>query len=192
MIMENIINLISNYFMTSEHWVIRNNESSMDIESCNGQATIDESLRACALCVALNRTIFKANNKPNYTHPYCKCTYKEVYLNKVLIEFPVEKITKYLFLNENKYAMMRSMGYDKEDGALVYSKIYMVLEKEFLNGNYFLKNLNYNGQHIEIPFVLQGKKYSLGKKYRCHVGCVVWPNGKLKVASPLILDKEIL
>ena len=67
----------------------------MDIERCNGQATIDESLRACALCVALNRTIFKANNKPNYSHPYCKCTYKEVYLNKVLIEFPVEKITKW-------------------------------------------------------------------------------------------------
>ena len=87
--------------------------------------------------------------------------------------------------------MMRSMGYDKKDGAIVYLKVYDVIEKEFLKGNYVLKNLNNNGQHIEIPFVFKGKGYCIGKKYGCHVGCVVWPNGKIKVASPLILDKEI-
>ena len=87
---------------------------------------------------------------------------------------------------------MRSMGYDKDDGAMVYSLIYNIVDKEFLKGNYVLKNLNVNGQHIEIPFVFKGKNYSTGKSYNCHVGCVVWPNGKIKVASPLILDKEII
>lgn len=192
MLTENIINLINGLLISPNGWLIRQNESPMDIEICNGKATVDNSTRTCALCVALNRTIFKANNKPNYNHPYCKCSFKEVYLNKITIDFPVRKITEYLFKEINKYAMMRSMGYDKEDGAIVYSKVYDVVEKEFLKGNYILKNLNINGQHIEIPFVLKGKAYSIGKRYNCHAGCVVWPNGKIRVVSPLILDKEII
>jgi len=104
----------------------------------------------------------------------------------------MEKITKYLFFNTDKYKMMRSMGYDKEDVPNIYVKIYDIVKNEFLKGNYILKKLDISGQHISIPFVLNGHRYCNGRKYNCHVGCVVWPNGKIKVATPLILNKEIV
>ena len=30
----------------------------------------------------------------------------------------------------------------------------------------------------------------MNKKYLCHTGCIAYPNGKVKIATPLILDKE--
>lgn len=127
---------------------------------------------------------------PTFTHPRCKCVFKDVYLSRVAIDFKMEKLSNYLFVKEDKYAMMRSMGYDKEDIPSLYLKIYNDVEKEFLMGNYTLKDLDTHGQRIGIPFVLEGKRYCLGKKYRCHVGCIVWPNGKIKITTPILKDGE--
>ena len=189
--MLNIVNNVKQLFTSPDKWVIRNNDSSMDIETCGGTAVYDEETRSCAICVALNKTIFLNDKKPNYSHPHCKCSFNEVYLNKIKLDLNAKKIIDYLFQDINKYAMMRSMGYDKEDGALIYATIVDAIEREFLLGNYKLKNLDEHGQRIGVFFVLDGKRYCEGKRYRCHIGCVVYPNGKLHVSSPIIKDKEI-
>lgn len=58
-ILENVLGIHGNGF------VIRKSTSPKNIESCNGVAVGDDNTRTCALCVALNQTVFKNNNKPN-------------------------------------------------------------------------------------------------------------------------------
>ncbi|MBQ8178123.1 MAG: hypothetical protein IJ033_02915 [Clostridia bacterium] len=172
-------------------WLIRRNESFLDLEVCSGTAHYDARTRTCPLCVALNNTIFLSNNMPNYRHPYCKCTYNEVYLNHIEIEFPTNKLKKYLFAEENKTKMIHSMGYFIEDLPFIFAKIYDAVEREFLKGNYKIKTLDKYGQRIAVFYTIEGKGLSAGKKFRCYTGCVVYPNGKLYVATPLVKDKEI-
>lgn len=80
-------------------FVIRENVSPENIETCNGVAVGDEKTRTCALCVALNDTVFRNDNKPIYYHPYCKCKNKKYELKQVEFAFPIQKITGYLFVN---------------------------------------------------------------------------------------------
>ena len=191
--MNELIEFIKEILLSKQknRWLIRRNESFLDLEICEGTAIYDSSTRTCPLCVALNNTIFLSNNMPNYRHPNCKCVYNEVYLDRVSIEFKTKKLTDYLFNDVNKYAMMRSMGYDVEDIPLIYAKIYDNVAREFLKGNYKIKNLDNHGQRMGVFFTLEGKKHSNGKLYKCHTGCVAYPNGKLRVTTPLVKDKEI-
>lgn len=84
--------------------------------------------------------------------------------------------------------MMRSMGYIIEDSEEIYSLIQTRVEENFLCGKYKLKILNENGQHFTVNFILNGKRDHLGENFNCHVGCVAWPFGKIKIASPLLKD----
>ena len=52
----------------------------------------------------------------------------------------------------------------------------------------WLQILNENGQHFTVHFLLKGKRDHINEKFNCHVGCVAWPFGKIKVATPLIKD----
>jgi hypothetical protein len=123
-----------------------------------------------------------------YYHPNCKCKTKNYNLTKVTFDFPMQKITQYLFANENKKAMMKTMGYLPEDFDEIYELIKLKVEDKFLSGDYQLKELNINGQHSTINFTLKGKKDHSGEKFHCHVGCVAWPFGKIKIATPLLKD----
>ncbi len=50
----------------------------------------------CEICVAINKTIFKNNNKPDEEqHPFCKCTQIPTELNEVTLEFSMGKIKDY-------------------------------------------------------------------------------------------------
>ncbi len=84
--------------------------------------------------------------------------------------------------------MMRSMGYNKENANELYEKISQEISQGFLNNRYQLKTLNQHGQHIQINFILDGKNDHSHEQFYCHTGCVVWPDGKIKVASSLIRD----
>jgi len=180
--LENIFDVGGNGF------VIRNNDSSENIETCNGVAIKDDKTKTCVLCVVLNDTVFKRNNKPIYYHPNCKCDNNKYVLQKVLFDFPIQKITKYLFANRDKKAMMRTMGYVAEDCNEVYKLIRSEVAKKFLLGDYKLNVLNTHGQHFEICFKLKGKRDHYGEEFNCHVGCVAWPFGKIKISTPLIKD----
>lgn len=188
---DGIIDVIENLFgVNGDKWVKRKNISILNLESCNGETVDDFSTNTCKLCVALNDTIFRNNNKPLYYHMKCKCRNLKTELNNVDLIFPIEKITKYLFVNEDKSAMMRSMGYRIEDYNEIYNLISQNIRNEFLNNKYILGTLNNHGQHFEIRYTILGKLDKMNKKYLCHTGCVAYPNGKIKIATPLILDKE--
>ena len=117
---ENIRWILDNIFgISGNGFVIRENISPENIETFNGVAVGDEKTRTCALCVALNYTVFRNDNKPNYYHPYCKCKNKKYELKRVEFDFPIQKITGYLFANEDKKAMMRTKGYIIEDAKLL-------------------------------------------------------------------------
>ena len=171
-------------------WVKRVGFSRYDLDVLNGVARADPETRACVLCVALNNTIFKNTNKPEYYHLRCKCKNIPVDTPRIVLDFPIEKVTKYLFVEENKFKMMKSMGYNVEDALEVYNLIAQNVKNLFLDNKYELKTLNENGQHFQIGFYVYGKGDYIGKVYKCHTGCVVWANGRLKIATPLIKDKE--
>ena len=123
------------------------------MESCNGETTDDFSTNTCKLCVALNDTIFRNNNKPLYYHMKCKC---------------------------------RNLKTELYNADLIFQNV----RNEFLNNKYILGTLNNHGQHFEIRYSILGKLDKMNKKYLCHTGCIAYPNGKIKIATPLILDKE--
>ena len=154
----------------------------------NGVAVEDKSTHTCALCVALNDTVFRNNNKPKYYHPKCKCELRPYNLTDVIIDLPMKKITNYLFVNVDKKAMMRSMGFIIDDSDELYKIIETETKKQYLSGNYVLKNLNENGQHFKINITLKGKREYLGESYKCHIGTIMYPYGKIKIATPIIKD----
>ena len=148
----------------------------------------DEKTRTCYLCVALNKTVFKNNNKPEFFHPHCKCKNKKYNLTSPTLDFPIGKITKYLFVNEDKSAMMRAMGYYPQHAQELYDLIYQTVEQKFISGDYILKYLNENGQHLEFKIEINGKTDHIGEIFKCHIGCVALTYGKIKVATPLVDD----
>ena len=174
--------------IVGDYWVKRRNISYETIETCNGIAHSDDNTHTCALCVALNQTVFKNNNKPEFYHYHCKCKNEKYILNEITEDFSITKITNYLFFNKNKAAMMRSMGYNIDNARDIYNLLYKTVEKKFTAGDYKLRELNINGQHFAIYFKMQGNNEHKQEIFDCHIGCVAWPYGKIKVATPLIKD----
>ena len=180
----------SNAFgINADSWVMRKSTSSLNLDNCNGVAKYDESTHTCELCVALNLTIYKNNNKPDYNHPNCKCTYVECSEPNVQVELHIKKIARYLFNNKDKSAMMRSMGYYPRDTNKLHNTIYKLVKEKYLQNKYQLTKLDKYGQRITIVFNLQGKLDHDGQNFECHVGCVTYPYGKIKVATPLVINK---
>lgn len=176
--------------LNNGEWVKRKNLSPETIETCDGEAKEDTKTKTCAICVALNQTVFKNDNKPDYYHYNCKCEEEPYDLINITQDFPMKKVTNYLFVNKDKKAMMNSMGYFIEDSEYIYRFLQQVVREEFLKGNYKLKDLNQNGQHLEINFKINGARDHQHEIFKCHIGCVAWPYGKIKVATPIIQDKK--
>lgn len=80
----------------SGQWVRRNNKSLLNTEVCNGEARTDEITRTCALCVAANHTVYRANNKCEYAHTHCKCRYEPYDMDGAKVIFAREKIIYFL------------------------------------------------------------------------------------------------
>ena len=181
--------IFTNLFSVNGNGFIkRESKSKIDLETCNGSAIDDEESNTCALCIALNNTVFHNTNKPNYYHLKCRCVNTKTKVENFEVIMSMEKITNYLFKNENKLKMMKSMGYSINDSSEIYNLIIAKIKKKFLSNDYILKELNIHGQHIQINYVLKGKSKHANKEFFVHTGLVVWPNGKLRVATPLIKD----
>lgn len=187
---EEVRKILENIF--GNGFVKRNNKSPNDFATCNGVAEEDVETNTCNKCVALNHTIFKIGNVSKFGHRYCKCWYELKYFNGVILDFPMRKVTNYLFADDDKRAMMHTMGYTAKDSREIYNFIEKAVKTKFMLGEYELKDLNENGQHFRIYVELPGKDQVEGKKYMCHVGCVAWPEGRIKIATPLLKDKEIM
>ncbi|MDD4275786.1 MAG: hypothetical protein WC942_08480 [Clostridia bacterium] len=184
-IFDSIKEIFNNLFnIYGDGWVIRKNISTKNIENCNGIATSDESTNSCALCVALNDTVFKSNNKPLYYHVYCKCRNLSYNLQNVVLDFPMKKITEYLFVNPSKKMLMESMAYTIEDAQEIYDKISNYTKQQFLLGNYTLEDLGVNGQKLNIVINLYGRNEKFNKVYNFYTGWMAYPNGKLHNNTP--------
>ena len=154
-----------------------------------GVATKDIKTNTCELCVVANKTAYKPNNTWTPTHPNCKC--KAVNGNvSVQVDFPMDKLG-YLFNDENKEKMMHTAGYRVEDSEEMHQTLSAVIKKQYEEGNYKLKNLNVHGQHVQLEIIIVGKRDHTGEMFRGRTGCVLWPNGKIKVASPMMKVKKI-
>ena len=66
--------------------------------------------------------------------------------------------------------------------------IQLEVENKFLLGDYKLQTLKNHGQHFTVNFTLNGKRDRAKERFNCHVGCVAWPFGNIKIATPLIKD----
>ncbi len=170
--------------LNGDVFVIRENVSPENIETCKGVAVEDENTKTCALCVALNDTVFKNNNKPEYYHPNCKCKTKEYNLKEVKLDFPLRKITNYLFVKPDKRAIMESMGYYPEDAEYVYNLIAQNAKNKFLKGDYSLGLLNDKGQKVNIVLEIKGKGIKKGKVYKFKTGWTAYPYGCLHNNTP--------
>lgn len=148
--------LLSQPYANSGKWIVRNNVSLKDIEVCEGEATYDPLTRTCKLCVAANRTAYSAEVCA-YEHPHCKCTYKNNSVT-VKVDFPMQKLTNYLFTNENKSAMMRRIGYTVEDSDTLRQTLSAVIKKQYEEGNYTIGVLDNHGVRIQINTVFIGKR----------------------------------
>lgn len=188
---EDIIKRIRESFgILGNELVQRQNKSYEDLATCNGVAEADDKENTCVLCVAVNHTVYRNGNRCNYHHKNCKCGYR-FFNGKLQVNFDKRKITNYLFMDKNKTAAMRSMGYYPEDSQEVYDYLHQLILRAYDDGDYSLNYLNINGQHAQIDFVLKGKRDHIGELFACHAGCVFWPYGRIKVSSPLIKDYKI-
>lgn len=174
---------VTTFLKEGDGWRQRQNDSPLDIEICGGVALADPMTHTCKICVAINKTIFKNNNKPDEKqHPFCKCTQIPTELKDITLDFPMKKIKDYLFVK--KVDLMKSMGYIIEDADEVYHTISECAKKEFLEGKYELRDLDEHGQRVSITVEMIGKRDKNGRVYRFISGWMAYPNGKLHNNTP--------
>lgn len=174
---------VTTFLKEGDSWRQRQNDSPLDIEVCGGIAVADPLTHTCDICVAINKTIFKNNNKPDEEqHPFCKCKQVPTELKEVTLDFSMKKIKDYLFVK--KVDLMKSMGYIIEDADEVYDTISECVKKEFLKGKYTLGKLSVNGQRVSLIVEMMGKRDKSGRIYRFISGWMAYPNGKLHNNTP--------
>lgn len=115
---------------------------------------------------------------------HCKCKNIPTTLNKVTLDFPMKKITEYLFAESGKLGLMKSMGYSVEDSEEIYNKISSNAKKKFLNGEYNLGLLNQHGQIVNIEISLNGKSLKSNSVYNFITGWTAYPDRKLHNNTP--------
>ena len=188
-VFNDVTNIFNNLFGVNDNvWVQRQNISQLDLDICKGTAVKDKNTNTCVECVALNKTVFLNNNKPEFTHPKCKCKNVPYKLKKITLDFSMKKIIEYLFVDPDKKAMMETMGYLPEDSQEVYDFLSKEVIDSFRQGNYMLQNLDKYGQRFRIFVNLIGKRHRQGQIYKVHAGCVAYPSAKIKIATPVIKD----
>lgn len=79
---------------------------------------------------------------------------------------------------------MLNMGYTDNDAEFIYNRIADNAKQKFLNGEYQLGVLNYNGQRINIEIELRGKGDKTDKVYRFITGWMAYPSGCLHNNTP--------
>ena len=172
-------------------WVKRFNISKENLDTCNGVAKPDPKTRTCAICVALNDTVFHLANRPRLSrHLHCKCEHMQEQELNATLDFDMRKITHYLFVHPSKAGLIESMGYTIEDALEVYNAIAANALARYAEGDYELDVLNCNGQHIDIEIALHGKREKVGHRYEFYTGWIAYPHGKLKNATPFAGWKE--
>ena len=136
-------------------------------------------------CTSLDGCYFVKSNTPPYKlHKNCDCYLTNVkderVIDSAVAECDSRKFTEYVFTDDtkskDKLAIFESLGFDRKDSIRLKYEYEKQALKEYLNGDYILKDLDENGQRLAIVISLNGKRF--------YTGWMVEPEGKIRNTTP--------
>ena len=161
----------------------------------------------CVKCVAVNKCLFKDENGNKPKHEgfadidlfeiiskglwlglyHFKCHCKEIPAeisgpNTIDLIIPEGKID-YLFRSKKDW--INAMGY-KENDYINFVNILLSKTKEaYFYGKYYIENITKYGCKINLLIDIPGKNEKQGKNYKIITNYMIFPNGKLKMNTPI-------
>lgn len=142
-------------------------------------------LRHCLNCTALDGCYLLENNRPKQPlHENCDCGKIGIDFSKVKSKAvaicDIRKFTEYVFKNEKdskgKNKIFYELGFSIDDAQFLQLEYCQQALKQYLNGNYKLKNLDRRGQRLAIPITLKSTTF--------YSGWMLKPEGKISNNTP--------
>jgi len=139
----------------------------------------------CLNCSAIDGCYFVKRNMPKLPlHERCDCYNVKKDFSKIKkiakAECDIRKFTEYVFKNtidsKGKNQIFYNLGYNVDDSNYLKEEFCKQALKQYLEGNYVLKNLDMRGQRLAIITNLKGTKF--------YSGWMLCPNGKIKNVTP--------
>ncbi len=157
-----------------------------------------EKLGHCKECSVLSGCYFVKAKLPQkiadgdgLLHPHCDCKLKGIAKpnGKITANCPIEKFTKYIFSDEEKYIqngkiqLFRDyLGFSKEDSEYLKMEFDTQAKQKYLNGDYEIGKLDEYGQRINITITVNS---ATKKNIKLVTGWMVYPLGKIICTTPL-------
>lgn len=139
----------------------------------------------CMECTSLDGCYLVRKNTPNQPlHNNCDCRKKNITYSKAkksaIAECDIRKFTEYVFKNikgsKGKNKIFYDLGFNINDSQYLQNEYCKQALKQYLSGNYVLKNLDKRGQRLAIPTTLNGTTF--------YSGWMLYPEGKIKNTTP--------
>lgn len=193
-----------------ENWVQINDDSCpltiADFPYSTG-VTLPANYRHCEMCVTINKCWFKdepnkipqaqnydAQAKLNYIlsgktvglyHYGCHCKKTEISPNGVEdIEIIVPK-GKEEFLYKDKGEWLCAMGYTSQYYKTFFNLLLQKTREAYFFGKYNIICWNKYGCKVNVELLIPGINGKTGHSYKLKSGCMIFPNGQLKLNTPI-------
>lgn len=174
-------NLVYNQWIEWDHFLVPNKPEWFREILRNIMALFGH----CMNCTALDGCYLVKTNMPERPlHENCHCQEKDIAYSKVkanaFAECDLSKFTEYVFKNnkdsKGKNQIFYDLGYSIEDSKYLQQEYCKQALKQYLLGNYKLKNLDRRGQRLAIPTNLNGTTF--------YSGWMLCPEGKIRNTTP--------
>ena len=139
----------------------------------------------CLECTVLDGCYFTLDNMPELPkHVRCHCNQIKIPYNQVMIKAKakcnIKKFTEYVFKDDKaskgKKQIFQNLGYGIKDSEWLQSEFCAQALKNYLNGNYILRNLDMYGQRLAIIINLKNVTF--------YSGWMLKPNGLIENTTP--------
>ena len=192
------------------NWIqVVDDKNSLTIENYSYNTGVIEGTtdNHCVKCVAVNQCWFK--NETNKKPEKFELTYKSIFdgmskgkmpglyhynchcketmitvisIDKISLIIPEKKLD-YLFNKKGDWA--ESMGYHKNDYDSFVKELLQKTKEAYFYGNYYIINHTNYGCKINLNIDIPGVNEKLGQIYKIKTNYMIFPNGKLKMNTPL-------
>ena len=185
--------IIDNNWVKWFHWGVPDEEGREREKTRNRL----EGLGHCKPCTVLSGCYFVKSRLPKkkaegdgLLHPHCDCKLNGIAKpnGKVMANCPIEKFTRYIFSDEEKYLLngkrelFERLGFGKEDSEYLKMEFDVQAKQKYLNGDYEIGKLDEHGQRISITITVNSKTR---KNIKLVTGWMVYPLGKIVCTTPL-------
>lgn len=185
--------IIDNNWVKWFHWGVPDEEGREREKTRNRL----EGLGHCKECSVLSGCYFVKSRLPKkkaegdgLLHPNCDCKLNGIAKpnGKVTASCPIEKFTRYIFSDEEKYLLngkrelFESLGLGKEDSEYLKMEFDVQAKQKYLNGDYTIGKLDEHGQRISITITVDSPTK---KNINLVTGWMVYPLGKIVCTTPL-------